>query len=264
MLREISEEVRVALKDRLRDARQVIRQHRHDGGYSPMARIGERLNLPQPPGPLRGVEGLLGRAVSVFDDAMTLAEKFVPIERPTVAETGSARSFTLYFRDGSEGGRAFRRDLYYLAAVVLAKRGIAGARIHETELASVHAAMRDRHRAELPALAGAQGWSDRVAASSVLCASLLTELLDHRPIRFEDGSVPRDSVRTLEILCLTPMVLACGFATVDPGALQEADLIDLTILATDARLDRIEPACRGPEGREELARIFAMLLAHLP
>ena len=264
MLREISEEVRVALKDRLRDARQVIRQHRHDGGYSPMARVGERLNLPQPPFAVRGVDSLLGHAVSVFDDAMTLAEKFVPIERPAVAEAAFARSFAVYFRDGSEGGRAFRRDLYYLAAAVLAKRGISGARIHEAELASVHAAMSERHGAELSTLSSAHGWAERVAAGSTLCASLLTELLDHRPIRFEDGSVPRDSARTLEILCLTPVVLTCGFATVDPDAARDADLIDLTILATDARLDRIEPACRGPEGREELARIFAMLLAHLP
>ncbi|MEO3388375.1 hypothetical protein [Mesorhizobium sp. CAU 1741] len=264
MLREISEEVRVALKDRLRDARQVIRQHRHDGGHSPMARVGEHLKLPHPPLPVRGVESLLGHAVSAFDDAMTVAERFVPIDRAAGVGRNSARSLDIYFRGRDEGSRAFRRDLYYLAATVLAARGITGARIHETELASVHAAMKGKHGAELAALDGAHGWSERVAAGAVLCASLLTELLDHRPIRFEDGSVPNESIRTLEILCLTPIVLTAGFATVDADAAREADLLDLTILATDARIDRIEPACRGPEGQQELTRIFAMLFAHLP
>lgn len=263
MLREISEEMRVALKDRLRDVRHVIRQHRHDGGCSPVARLGERLRLPHAPAPMRGVEDLLGHAVSAFDDAMSIAEKLVPVERPAAAAGGAARSFEVYFRD-PDGARAFRRDLYYLSQTVLAKRGVPGARIHEAELSAAHAAMRERRSGLIAQLSQPQGRPQRVSTASALCAALLGELLERRPIRFDGGAQRPQPVQTLEILCLTPVVLACGFATVEAGAQEEPDLIDLTILAAEARLDRIVPACRGADAREELERIFAMLLAHLP
>lgn len=260
MLREISEEVRVALKDRLRDVRRVIRQNRHDSARSPAARLGERFPLPRPPFPAPGVEDLVGHAVSAFDDAMTLAERLVPIERPEAAGGVRPRSFAFYFRAGEsrEGARAFRRDLYYLARSVLAKRGVADARIGEAELADVHAVMRERHGALIAALSADRPWPQRVSAASAFCAALLVELLDHRPIRFDgDG-------RGLEILCLASVVLACGFVTVEPGAEREPGLDDLAILAAEARLDRIVPACRGADGQEELMRIFAVLLAHVP
>ena len=48
MLREISEEVRVNLKDRLREARQQIRRHRHDSSAS----------RSRPPFPFGEIEGL--------------------------------------------------------------------------------------------------------------------------------------------------------------------------------------------------------------
>lgn len=263
MLREISEEVRVTLKDRLRDARHMIRQHRHGGGHSPITSLGERLPLPRPPLPTREIDGLLGRAVSAFDDAMSLAEKLAP--RPGHPESAQARSLAFYFADDRHAGkRAFRRDLYHLARQVLAGRRIADARIHEVGFASVHAAMHARHGALLAGLSDGLDWSQRISAASATCAALLVELLDHRPLRFDRPGLTPEEERTLEVLCLTPLVLACGFATVEPEAQPDPDLMELTILATDARLDRILPACRGANSQEDLTRLFAVLLAHLP
>lgn len=267
MLRELSEEVRVTLKDRLRDVRHAIRRHRHDGGSSVVSAAG-RLPLPPLPFPVRVVEDALGHAVSAFDDAMTLAETLVPIGRPT-AGGASARSFAVYFPAGDDrealaGARAFRRDLRYLARDVAARRKVSGLRVHEAELAAVHAAMRERHGDLLDALARDTAWPQRVSAAAALCAALLIELLDHRPLRFDGPDPAQEAGRAVEILCLTPPVLACGFATVDPDSPPEPDLLDSAVLAAEARLDRILPACRGADAEDELTRIFATLLAHLP
>jgi hypothetical protein len=258
MLHEISEEVRVALKDRLRDVRHAIRLHRHDGRRPQAAGLSERLPLPRP----QGVDEILGHAVSAFDDAMTLAERLVPVGRSS-SRARPRYGFAAYFA-GRDGVRAFRRDLYSLARLVLARRGLADARIYETELAAVHASLCQRHAALIASLSTRQGWVDRVSAASALCAAILTELLDHRPIRFDVAAQSAGSIRELELLCLTPVVLACGFAAVEPEVENEPDLIGLAILATEARLERIVAASRGGDSQEELTRIFAVLLAHLP
>lgn len=264
MLRELSEEVRVTLKDRLRDVRHVVRQHRLDGAPP-------RGLLPRPPFPVPGIEDLLGHAVNAFDDAMTFAQALVPVDRPAPEAGARARSFTFYFQPGDDeeafaGARGFRRDLYYLARNVVAKQGIAGVRIHEADLAAVHTAMRERHAGHLAALGAEAPWPQRVSAGAALCSALLIELLDHRPLRFDDEAAarPADARRRLEILCLAPVVLACGFATVDPEAAQEPDLVDIAILATEARIDRILAACSETDTLGELTRLFATLLAHLP
>lgn len=265
MLREISEEVRVALKDRLRDMRHVIRQLRHDGPHSPMAALGERLPLPRPPVPAREIDGLLSHAASAIDDAMSIAEKFAPIERPAPSEGVQARSLAFYFGpDGHTGARAFRRDLYYMAGRVLAGRRITDARVHEAGFSAGHAAMRARHGALIAGLSGNLDWSQRISAASAVCAALLKELLDQRPLRFDRPGLAASDMRALELSYLTPLVLACGFATVEPNAEPDPDLLELTLLATEARLDRILPACRNAQGEEELARLFAVLLVCLP
>ncbi len=265
MLREISDEVRVALKDRLRDVRHTIRQHRHDGSVTPSARLAEILPLPRPPFAPEAIDQLVGHAVSAFDDAMTLAERLTPVPR-SAPPTDGVRSFATYFPLGEarEGARAFRRDLYYLAREVLASRRVADARIHESELAAVHATMRARYRDLIATIAGAADWAARIEVASAFSAVLLLTMLDHRAIRFDDAALSSREARTLELLCLVPVVLACGFATVEPDASPEPDILDLTVLATEARLDRITAACAGADGQAELTRIFATLLAHLP
>lgn len=258
MLHEISEEMRVALKDRLRDVRHAIRLRRHDGPRPLATGLADRLPLPRP----QGVDDVLGHAVSAFDDAMTLAERLLPVAA-AAAQGRPAHGFAAYFA-GRGGVRTFRRDLYSLARLVLARRGIADARVYESELAAVHASLVQRHAALIASLSTRQGWVDRVSTASALCAAILTELLDHRPIRFDVGGEAVVSARELEVLCLAPAVLACGFVAVEPEAGNEPDLIGLAILATEARLERIVAASRAADGQEELARIFAVLLAHLP
>ena len=265
MLRQLSEEMRVNLKDRLRDIRHGVRQIRHDRAR------GSSSQALQPLFPIREIEGLLGHAAAAFDDAMSIAETLVP--RPARRRQGDApQGLAAYFptRDaGQRGERAFRRDLYYLAQTILAKRKIEGAMVHEADLAAVHSAMRRRHADRLDALAGTTTPAERTAAAAGVCAALLLTLLERHPIRFaapalESRAVAAGMDRSAEIACLAPIALACGLATMDADDMSNAELLDIAMLAAEVRHDRIVQACGRPDAQDALTAIFSVLLAHLP
>ncbi len=259
MLREISEEVRVNMKDRLRQVRQAIRRHRHD---SAGGRDQAGASFPR-----AGIEGLLGHAVSAFDDAMTMAETLVPRDRiggrPAIA---APLPLGRYFsaRDPLAGERAFRRDLYALAKAALAARGIEGAHTRETTFAAVHATLAAEEAEALGRLAHESAWTERVALVAGLAAALLAELVRHDPLRAGETAQVHPLDRPAAIGCLAPVALACGLATMESDARPEADLLEIAMLATDARMDRVLDAFSGADPRGELTAILAALLAHLP
>lgn len=263
MLREISEEVRINLKDRLREMRHAIRRHRHDSAGP---------GLPPLPGgrtpfPLPEIEGLIGRAVSAFDDAMTMAETLVPHD-------GSAqvrpRSFDAYFRPGGEaldGERAFRRDMYYLAKSMLVRRKADADPVQEAGFAAVHAAMLRQHASLLRAPADEAGETQRIARIAQLCAAMSVELLRVRPVRprLPEGSSANvlEAENMLTVSVLTPLALAAALASAGTETEPGTDLLDIAAMAVEARLDRIVPACRATDPVAELTPIFAMLIFHL-
>ncbi|WP_353642327.1 hypothetical protein [Mesorhizobium sp. WSM2239] len=274
MLRQISEDVRVNLKDRLRDVRHVIRQSRHDHARN-AALEAEGRNPPS--SPAKGLEDLLGHAASVVDDAMSLAESLVPHERPASADAATVRSFDHYFRSNGRGAsldgeRAFRRDMYYLAKAIAAKKTTGAPRIYEASLAAAHAAMRRLHGDLIAELDIAAEPDERVAVAAALCAALLIELVEHRPIRFVEHRPIRFNEGTqgggrnldLEIRFLAPLALACGLATIGADDLPAADMLEITMLAADVRHDRIVQAYGKTDRLGELTTVFAVLLAHLP
>lgn len=265
MFREISEEVRVNLKDRLRDMRYVIRQHRH-AGSSPVST--KRADRESPlPFPAREIESLLGHAASVFDDAMTIAETLAPHKR--TGRGKAAKGFAVYFGEGNKqsllsGERAFRRDMYHMIMTVLAKKNIDSGRVHEAGLAAIHASMCKRHGDLLKAFGRVAGDTEKLAMTAELSSALLIECLNHNPLRLDISTVrPIDLDRSLEVSCLAPVALACGLASLDPGDCPEPDSLDMTVMATEARLERIVVACRGADPLGALTTIFAMLLFHL-
>jgi hypothetical protein len=265
MLRQISEDVRVNLKDRLRDVRHVIRQSRHDHARNAAAEAEGRSS---PSSPAKGLEDLLGHAASVVDDAMSLAESLVPHERPASADAATVRSFDRYFRSNGrgpslDGERAFRRDMYYLAKAIAAKKTTGAPRIYEASLAAVHTLMSKRHADLIAELDIGAEPAERIAAAAALCAALLIELVDHRPIRF-DEDVPGGRDLDLEIRFLAPLALACGLATLGADDLPAADMLEITTLAADVRHDRIVQAYGKADRLGELTAVFAVLLAHLP
>lgn len=262
MLREISEEVRINLKDRLREMRHAIRRHRHDNAGP---------GLPPLPGgrtpfPLPEIEGLIGRAVSAFDDAMTMAETLMPHDGGPVRP----RSFDVYFRSGSDalkGERAFRRDMYYMAKAMLAHRKAVADPVQEAGFATVHAAMLRQHGDLLRPAEGEIGDTQRIARIAQLCAALSVELLRARPVRPHppEGGVANvlEAENMLAVSVLAPLALAPALAEAGAETDQGTDLLDMAAMAVEARLDRIVPACRAADPVAELTPIFAMLIFHL-
>ncbi|WP_054309419.1 hypothetical protein [Mesorhizobium sp. 1M-11] len=265
MLREISEEVRVNLKDRLRDVRHVIRRHRHDSPAQ-QARQGEE--AARPSFPIREIEGLLGHAASAFDDMMSVAETLVPRERSGRMNGLTPKPLGVYFAPGDaalSGERSFRRDMYALAKAVLAERKAISVRVREANFTAIHAVIARQHAELLDRLVRESDWAGRVALVAALSAALLVEFLNHDPLR--QGETPTAAVgagRSFAVSCLAPVALAVGLASVDTSAKPEPDLLEIALLATDARLDRILAACNGNDPLDELTTVFATLLAHLP
>ncbi|RVC24280.1 hypothetical protein [Mesorhizobium sp. M7A.F.Ca.CA.004.04.2.1] len=267
MLRQISEDVRVNLKDRLREVREIIRQSRHDGSGD--ASILREATSHLPPFPGKGIEGLLSHAASAVDEALSIAEAFVPHERPIKVDGTTVKGLGTYFPIGNEdrqlsAKRLFRRDMYYLTKAVLAGLNIDNARIHEADFAAVHATMRKRHGDLLAALATPGAGLQAIAA---ICSALLVECLSQRPVRFAE-TVPETPAaiagRALDISCLAPLALACGLATTGSDGAPEPDMLEIAILAADIRHDRIVQACAKANPIAELTPVFATLLAHLP
>jgi hypothetical protein len=221
------------------------------------------------PFPLREIEGLLGHAVSAFDDAMTAAETLVPYDG---RQAGAARSFETYFPVNSRqnvlaGERAFRRDMYYLVKTMLARRNASADRVHEACFAAVHAAMLQRHPDLLAALGNTTGETDRTAQVAQICAALVVEFLHQRPLRLEipEGAVKNlmQAESALTVSLLAPAALACGLASIGSAEELDSDPLEIAALAIEARLDRIIAACRSADPIAELTPVFAMLLFHL-
>ncbi|OBQ57968.1 hypothetical protein [Mesorhizobium erdmanii] len=266
MLRQISEDVRVNLKDRLREVRDIIRQSRHDGSGD--ASILREATSHLPPFPGKGIEGLLSHAASAVDEALSIAESFVPHERPIKVDGTTVKGLGTYFPAGDEerqlsAERLFRRDMYYLTKAVLAGLKIDNARIHEADFAAVHATMRKRHGDLLAALTAPGAGLQAIAAT---CAALLVALLNQRPVRFGDAAseTTAGGGRAPDMSCLAPVVLACGLATTGRDGAPEPDMLEIAILAADIRYDRIAQACAKASPVAELTPVFATLLAHLP
>ncbi len=271
MLRHISEDVRVNIKDRLRDVRHVIRQGRHDSADK--GNVWREVTRYLPPLPVKGAEGILSHAVSAVDDALSIVESVVRPARGAGAGSAMPAGLRAYFpvgaiqRPTAEAERRFRRDMYHLAKAVLAGLPVEAERIHEASFAAVHDAMVERHATTLSPLHEKVDQAGEVEPVAAVCAALLVELLNHRPIRFAETArrasrldVPGD----LDIRCLAPMALMCGLATLANDEAPDPDLVEIAILATDARHERFVLALCASDPVPELSKIYASLLTHLP
>ncbi|MFC5387538.1 hypothetical protein ACFPLB_16385 [Aquamicrobium segne] len=291
MLRDISEDMRIKLKDRLREMHHTLRAHRHDHGGPGLP------FLPggQPPFPLPEIEGLIGRAISLFDNTITVATTLAPYDDSTVRP----RPLDAYFDpdgDRHTSQRAFRRDMYYLTKALLARFTITSRPIQEADFASVHTTMLRQHknllrlerRASCRTHKGRSSslnehrnypktdstfWSDaptedknsttqKIARLASLCAALTAEFLRVRPVQplTHEGNAPLtfEAKNRLTILIIASLALGLALASADPEP--ETDLLDMAALAIEARLERIICACHASDPISELTPIFAMLI----
>ncbi|HTV68831.1 MAG TPA: hypothetical protein VMF90_09870 [Rhizobiaceae bacterium] len=263
MLRELSEDVRIRVKDRLRDFRQVVRQHRHDSVSSRSADEKDQ------PFPIREIEGFLGHAASAFDDVMSLAEHLAPRESFGLREVTGPRPLQAYFRAEKDaqvdGARAFRRNLYRLAKLVLEKKQLSGFLIREVDFAAVHASLQKQNAAQIADIHNGAAGDERVALVAALTASLFVELAKRQPIHMappaEENAI--DIGADAATNALAAIAIACGLATLDMEGAADPELMEIAVLAVDARADRIHAALKSTDPAKMLTPLFASLLTHL-
>lgn len=267
MLRELSEDVRIRVKDRLRDFRSIVRQHRHDHASGRPA----SQDAKDQPFPIREIEGLFGHAVSVFDDVMSMAQSLAPHGNSGATPVSGPQPLQSYFRAKGEshldGERAFRRDLYRLARLVLEQKNLDAVSIRESDFAAVHGALEKRDAELVARLHVEAGRDGRVSLVAALSASLFVELVRHEPIKLPvpgtDEEEATDTGRTVAVNCLAAIAIACGLATLDMEGAAGPELMEIAVLAVDARADRIRAALDGDDQVKQLTPLFESLLTHL-
>jgi hypothetical protein len=265
MLRELSEDVRILVKDRLRDFRSIVRQHRHDHASGKPA-----ADAKEQPFPIREIEGFLGHAASAFDDVMSLAESLAPRNSLGGAPVAGPQPLQSYFRAMGEspldGERAFRRDLYRLAKLVLQQKSLNDFRIRESDFAAVHGALEKRDAALIARLHAETDRDERVSLVAALSSSLFVELVRQEPIKLPAPDSDEQAIdigHTIAINCLAAIAIACGLATLDMEGAAGPELMEIAVLAVDARGDRIQAALDSNDRVNELTPLFAGLLTHL-
>ncbi|HMF66558.1 MAG TPA: hypothetical protein VK602_02985 [Phyllobacterium sp.] len=251
MIRDISSEIVVSLKDRLRDVRHLIRASRQDSKPAPQ-------DLP---------DILFNKAARVMDKALTTAEtisiSLVSQDPAAHSTTIEARSLDVYFpADASNSEALFRRDVYYLTKRILSVLGSRNALIHESTFASVHATVIRRHRALLLGAKKDGNLQDIAEA----CASLAIELQSqyqsaHLPL---PGYTEQQPDLDTQNLCFSAIALAIGLATYADNEPGEEKLVESALLALQARQEKFEQALQAADKAKALAALFAFLIPHLP
>ncbi len=158
--------------------------------------------------------------------------------------------------------RLFRRDLYQGAKEMLRRRGVGEARIHETGSLIAHAAIRRKHAGLLRQLRQSKA-EQMLEPAAALCAALLVETMASAPIGTEAAGDPHDG-RDASLRCLAPLAIAYGVVTASPFEASDAQILEEALLVADARHDVIIRALASEQPMEQLQKIFAALLKHLP
>ncbi|MGH6763510.1 MAG: hypothetical protein ACRECW_18190 [Phyllobacterium sp.] len=270
MIRDISDDIAVNLKDRLRDFRYVIRRNRHD------SMLDDRpATLRDTPFQNRGFDApelFLGRAASLVDTALTAAETIslsIISGNPAVHQgTPEVQGLSVYFADGHEGQRIFHRDMYYLTKEILRRNRADNMLIHEAAFTAIHASMK---RDSGPLVADALRPSTdevKIRATATACAALMSEMVKQHPIRFFDTRATvevtaDDQRRKIEIIGFAAICLACGLATAKAADMEGESNLESALLAVEARAERIAKAFDA-KASGELSDLFETLITHLP
>ncbi|EJN04296.1 hypothetical protein [Phyllobacterium sp. YR531] len=246
MPRDISNDIVVGLKDRLRDVRHLIRASRQDAALTPR-------ELP---------EFMLDKVARVMDKAFTTVEALsisVISQNPAAHSSApEARSLAVYFSEDHEAGATlFCRDIYYLTKYLLKTLHEPNALIHEASFASVHSIMIRRHAI---LLAAARNGDQKNIGKA--CAALTMELQTHYCSTSLFGAQTSDQGKTL--LCFAALALAIGLATYSEHPPSGEKLVETTLLALQARPDKFEQAITRGDNLHALSDLFAFLIPHLP
>ena len=242
MLRSLSREVAVGLRDQMREVRHLVRANRHDSGRFAGGRAG-------PPAP--EIERLMSHAASFIDDTLTMAHTVLPIGR---TDQATLHGYDAYF-SGADGARAFRHDVYSAFKALMREREANPRPVHEMRLARAHDMIRKAHPAMISALAEAQGHARLRAVADMAAATAVALIGAHA---FDAAGEDAD------MRPIVAVVLAIGLATLNHRGVSDRELLESSAIAADSRHDRIARAMQGDDPVRDLAAIFEPLLAVLP
>lgn len=261
MLRILSEEIAVNLKDRLREVRYMIRRNRDESLRAEQAS--------SRPGELVSPELLLGHAASMMDKALTTAEtisiSLISSDPDMHRSSPHVKSLAIYFGGSAEGVRAFRKDMYYLTKEVLRRHQLQNVLIQEAVFVTVHAKLMRNHAALLKDAFTAEAGENKLNATAKVITALFTQLLVERPVRFIslDGHCDPQALHQFEVSCFAAVSVACGLMTLKAADLAGIDPLESAILALDVRQERLMQAAEERD-HSHLEGLFQTLLAHLP
>lgn len=261
MLRILSEEIAVNLKDRLREVRYMIRRNRDES-----LRVEQASSRP---GEIVSPELLLGHAASMMDKALTTAETIsisLISSNPNVHSSAPhVKSLAIYFGGSTEGVRAFRKDMYYLTKEVLRRHQLQNVLIQEAVFVTVHDRLARNHTALLKNAFIAQVGANKIAATAKVITAIFTQLLMERPVRFisMEGHCDPQALRRFEVSCFAAVSLACGLMTLKPADLAGIDPLESAIMALEVRQERLMQAADDRD-QSNIETLFQTLLAHLP
>ena len=261
MLRILSEEIAVNLKDRLREVRYMIRRNRDESLRADQAS--------SRPGEIVSPELLLGHAASMMDKALTTAEtisiSLISSDPNVHSSAPHVKSLAIYLGGSAEGVRAFRKDMYYLTKEVLRRHQLQNVLIQEAVFVTVHDRLARNHAVLLKNVFAAEAGENRLATTAKVITAIFTQLLLERPVRFisMEGHCDPQALRQFEVSCFAAVSLACGLMTLKPADLAGIDPLESAILALDVRQERLMQAAENND-QSQLDGLFQTLLAHLP
>ncbi|MCT7374512.1 hypothetical protein [Chelativorans salis] len=251
----LSEELASAVRDRVRDARHVVRRLA-SGSARDVAVSRQSLTA--------GPRELLREVARISDTALTQAETIAvsfapPPLRPHREESGLLDPRLHFAPGGLRGAALFKRDMYRLTKGILAALGLADPLIHESRLGDARHAL-ERGSARL--VAAARNGDEQAACQ--LAARLALELARREPVILALTGGP--SRRKAEIVDFSYAIigLAVAVAWTNAGASAQAELIDGTVTAALARQEELESAMAAEDAEERLAAVYAKLAPHLP
>ncbi|MFC5586610.1 hypothetical protein ACFPOD_15955 [Nitratireductor kimnyeongensis] len=243
----------IQLKDRMRDIRDFLRSHRHERQATTAA--GRHFG---------DMESVLGRAASMIDDTLNLAET---ASRSVLSATQKHElvlwPLSDYFGDQESGERAFRRHMYR-AARTLARTLEADAEppvIREAGFTAAHEALRRRQGSMVLALKNAAEPEKKHALIAGMLAHLIQEIC-HSALSDQAAPPSRQASKAC-ILVFAPGLLTSALMAFGES-LPVSDLFDIATLAISARQDRMAHSLGADQPISDLAAIFEALLIHLP
>ena len=259
----ISEQLVLAVKDRLRNVRYQIRRS--------ALREASRSNRVGPIGPL------VARPVALAADAVcseveAVAAAFMPEhERPSSA-FAFPQPISAYFSAEAIDARSFTPEIYYALTGLLRRFGVDAFFVSEQAIDEALTRLIDGRAAEFAALRASDDSAARRHAQIQLCAALAVEIAGARPIR-EIAPTCAGSFAPRH-LCLSPnhycaLVIGLSIALASRGEASTNENLDLILdsadLAVDARFGKFSAVLKkGREPAPALACEFEAILDFLP